>query len=372
MVDFAAACARVASIARGVGVLRKPPHGRQSRHAAAKTAPHPQPEPTAIPRRESAASACAGSRDRPSRVDRVPAPRRNVELKARDPDPERTLRLALALGAEDRGDVDQRDTYFAVRRGRLKLREERPGGAWLVGYARADAADARTSAYRLVEVPDPEGLRAALDEALGVRAVVVKRRRLLLWEGVRIHLDEVEGLGRFVELEALADEGSDLAREHALVARLRTELGLADEDLVAGSYADLVAGDAEALIAAAHAAMRNAHAPYSGFPVGAALRSPDGAIHVGANVENAAYPQGQCAEASAIGALVAAGEREIAAIAVVAGRLDACPPCGGCRQRLSEFGRPETPVHLGRPGGPVTTVTLGELLPLSFGRESLA
>ncbi len=301
----------------------------------------------------------------------MPAPRRNVELKARDRDPARTLGRALELGAEDRGDLDQRDTYFAAPHGRLKLREERPGGAWLIGYARPDAAEARTSAYRLVEVADPGGLRGELEEALGVRAVVAKRRRLLLWEDVRIHLDAVEGLGRFVELEAVATGASDLAREHELVARLRTELDIRDEDLVAGGYADLLAGDAESLIAAAHAVMRRAHAPYSDFPVGAALRAPGGTIHVGANVENAAHPQGQCAEASAIGALVAAGEREIEAVAVVAEKLEVCPPCGGCRQRLAEFGRPEIAVYLGRPGGPITTVTLGELLPHAFDRGSL-
>jgi cytidine deaminase len=126
------------------------------------------------------------------------------------------------------------------------------------------------------------------------------------------------------------------------------------------------------LLAAADAVMRHAYAPYSNFPVGAALRSPSGAIHVGANVENAAYPQGQCAEASAIGALVAAGERSITAVAVVAEKLDVCPPCGGCRQRLKEFAAPDTPVYLGRPGGPLQTTTMAELLPLAFDEESLA
>ena len=86
--------------------------------------------------------------------------------------------------------------------------------------------------------------------------------------------------------------------------------------------------------------MRNAYAPYSGFKVGAAVRAPNGAIYAGANVENAAYPQGQCAEASALGALVAAGESMITAVAVVAEKLEICPPCGGCRQRLVEFGGP--------------------------------
>src|SRR5256885_12245008 len=117
--------------------------------------------------------------------------------------------------------------------------------------------------------------------------------------------------------------------------------------------------------------MRNAYAAYSDFKVGAALRTPDGTVIVGANVENAAYPQGQCAEASAIGALVASGQREISAVAVVAEKLEVCPPCGGCRQRLKEFAAPETPVYLGRPGGPVEKTTVGALLPLAFDERAL-
>jgi homotetrameric cytidine deaminase len=305
-------------------------------------------------------------------------PRRNVEFKARDPEPERSLERARALGAEDRGELRQRDTYFAAARGRLKLREQDPGGAVLIAYERADAAAARESRYRIAPVEDAAALREALDAALGTVAVVDKRRRLLLWEGVRIHLDRVEGLGDFVELEGVADEGSDLAGEGALVERLRAELQIADDAIEATGYADLLrdaarpAGDgAEELLEAAAAVMRNAHVPYSRFPVGAALRTPDGAIHAAANVENAAYPQGQCAEASAIGVMVAAGGREIAEAAVVAERLELCPPCGGCRQRLSEFAQPDTKVHLGRPGGPRRTLTMGELLPLGFGPEAL-
>jgi cytidine deaminase len=113
--------------------------------------------------------------------------------------------------------------------------------------------------------------------------------------------------------------------------------------------------------------MKNAYAPYSKFKVGAAVRGRSGAIYAGANVENVAYPQGQCAEASAIGAMVAAGESAITAVAVVAEKLEVCPPCGGCRQRLSEFGDPSTPVYLGP-----TETTLGELLPGAFDREALA
>ena len=297
---------------------------------------------------------------------------RNLELKARDPDPRRSLERAMALGAEDRGEIRQRDTYFSGARGRLKLREQAPGAAELIGYERADAAEARQSSYRIVPVPDPELLREALSDALGTLVVVEKTRRLLVWEGVRIHLDEVEGLGAFVELEAMAEEGSDLSGEAARLARLRAELGIDDAALESGSYSDLLLDGPEALMRAAEAAMRNAYVPYSRFRVGAALRAASGAIHVGVNVENAAYPQGQCAEASAIGALVAAGERQITEVAVVSAQEDFCPPCGGCRQRLAEFAAPGTLVHLGRPGGPRETRTLAELLPLSFDLEAPA
>jgi len=299
--------------------------------------------------------------------------RRNVELKTRDADPAATLERALALGATDEGVLAQRDTYFGRANGRLKLREQEGGsesGARLIAYSRPDGDEARTSNYRLAEVDDPAALADALDAALGTLVVVDKRRRLLLYENVRIHIDDVSGLGSFVELEGVADADSDLNREHELVARLREELALGEP--VAGSYSDLLLDSADALLAAADAVMRNAYAPYSNFPVGAALRSPSGAIHVGANVENAAYPQGQCAEASAIGAMVAAGDRAITAVAVVAEKLDVCPPCGGCRQRLKEFAAPDTPVYLGRPGGPHETTTMAALLPLAFDDEALA
>ena len=313
---------------------------------------------------------------------------RNVELKARDPDPAGTLERALAIGAEQIGEIRQRDTYFTGARGRLKLREQDTDGPplfdELIEYSRPDSTDARTSTYRRVPVADAAPLREALDAAYGADVTVTKRRRLLLWEGVRIHLDDVDGLGTFLELEALAEPGtSDLGAEHEKVERLRAELEIEDGNLIARSYADLVrelddtataaaAGPTtmddspEELLRAAQDVMRTAHARYSHFPVGAALRAPDGSIHVGSNVENVAYPQGQCAETSAIGALVAAGHQQIAEVAVVAEHADLCPPCGGCRQRLAEFAGPDTPVHLGRPGGPRHTTTVGELLPLAF------
>src|ERR687897_1927826 len=323
---------------------------------------------------------------------------RNVELKARDPDPARSLERALALGAEDRGEIRQRDTYFARARGRVKLRELETRGSpsWdeLIEYSRADSADARTSTYQRVPVADAAPLREALEAAYGTLVTVTKRRRLLLWQGVRIHLDEVEGLGSYLELEAVADPDSDLSGEREKVERLRAELGIEDANLVGASYSDLLLsasgegergaaeggrGPAEGmrapaegvpapdeLMRAADEVMRTAYVPYSNFPVGAALRAPDGSIHVGSNVENASYPQGQCAETSAIGALIAAGHRQIVEVAVTAERMDICPPCGGCRQRLAELAGAHTPVYLRRPGGPRETTTISELLPLSF------
>ena len=120
------------------------------------------------------------------------------------------------------------------------------------------------------------------------------------------------------------------------------------------------------LFDAALAAFENAHAPYSNFRVGAAVRAPSGRIFCGANVENASYPEGNCAEASAIAAMVAAGERQIAEALVVAAGERLCTPCGGCRQRLAEFAGPDLQIHLCDPQGLRRTVTLGDLLPLSF------
>ena len=299
------------------------------------------------------------------------SPRRNVELKATDPDPERSLAVCRDLGAEDRGILVQRDTYFRVADGRLKLREETPGGAALIQYRRPDEAMARESRYRIAPVEDGAALREALDAALGTLVVVDKERRLLLWKGVRIHLDTVQGLGSFVELEVVAPPESDLTAETENVAQLSEALGLDESRVLANSYSDLVMGDEQRLIAAAREAMEKAYAPYSHFRVGVALRAPDGSIHVGANVENAAYPLGNCAEASAVGALIAAGRREIAEAAVIGDGEEPCVPCGGCRQRLRELMPLSGTVHLLADKGAHATMTLEELLPRSFGPEFL-
>ena len=127
----------------------------------------------------------------------------------------------------------------------------------------------------------------------------------------------------------------------------------------------------EDLFAAARAAQARAYAPYSGFRVGAAICTPEGQVFAGCNVENAAYPQGACAETGAIAAMIAGGGARIAEILVVGDGDLLCTPCGGCRQRIREFAGPETPVHVAGPEGVRRRFTLAELLPYSFGPDNL-
>jgi cytidine deaminase len=123
------------------------------------------------------------------------------------------------------------------------------------------------------------------------------------------------------------------------------------------------------LLRLARTMMVRAHAPYSKFHVGAAVRDEDGGIHGGCNVENAAYPQGFCAEAGAIAALVAAGKRRVLECVVIGPGPEVITPCGGCRQKLREFADDEMKIHLCGPDGLHRTVTLGMLLPMSFGPQ---
>jgi cytidine deaminase len=125
------------------------------------------------------------------------------------------------------------------------------------------------------------------------------------------------------------------------------------------------------LLEAATAAMAKAHVPYSHFPVGAAIRSASGSVHVGCNVENAAYPEGVCAETSAISAMVMAGERTIDTILVVSASEMLSTCCGGCRQRIREFATPATRIVVTTTGGLRREYSIDELLPDSFGPENL-
>ena len=128
----------------------------------------------------------------------------------------------------------------------------------------------------------------------------------------------------------------------------------------------------DTLMAVAQTVRTQAHAPYSKFAVGAAVLDEQGRMHAGCNVENAAYPQGWCAEASAIAAMVAAGGQRIMAIAVSAQAAQPVPPCGGCRQKIREFADDDCAVFVtGAQGGLRATFTLGQLLPFAFGPEYL-
>ncbi len=121
------------------------------------------------------------------------------------------------------------------------------------------------------------------------------------------------------------------------------------------------------LFEAAREARENAYAPYSHFKVGAAILTPEGEIFSGCNVENAAYPEGACAEAGAIAAMARAGRRRIAEILVIGDGKGLCTPCGGCRQRIREFAEGATPIHVAGLNGVRASFTLDELLPHAFG-----
>ncbi|WP_320195810.1 cytidine deaminase [Agrobacterium rosae] len=123
------------------------------------------------------------------------------------------------------------------------------------------------------------------------------------------------------------------------------------------------------LFEAARDAMSFAHAPYSKFPVGAAIRADDGNIYKGANIENLSFPQGWCAEPSAISAMIMGGAKKITEIAVIAEKLALCPPCGGCRQKIAEFASADTKIYLCDEAGVQKVMTMEELLPFSFKTE---
>lgn len=125
------------------------------------------------------------------------------------------------------------------------------------------------------------------------------------------------------------------------------------------------------LLEAAGKVRENAYVPYSRFKVGAAVRGASGRIYVGCNVENVAYPEGTCAEAGAIAAMVAAGEVVLTEVAVIADAPSPCPPCGGCRQKLAEFGQGDTPVLLATTSGETLATTIADLLPGGFGASHM-
>lgn len=168
---------------------------------------------------------------------------RNIEIKARLRDPAEQRRLARGLADGPPTILRQRDRFFAAPGGRLKLREVEGEGATLVAYRRPDSADVRRSDYRLAAVQEPDALAALLDFALGGGPELRKERELLLRGRTRIHLDRVEGLGDFLELEVVLGPEEDERDGRAEARALMTALGVAPEDLIGGAYVDLLPED---------------------------------------------------------------------------------------------------------------------------------
>lgn len=163
-----------------------------------------------------------------------------VELKARLDEPE-LIRRRLKGKAKSEGVLRQRDTYFQVTRGRLKLRQVQGKPAQLVFYRRPDRTGVKVSQVHLVEVEDGVAMASLLAEALGVRVVVEKTREILRWIGVQVHLDQVEGLGSFLEFElSVEDRPEDLAEGRRRLEAMLVELGIPQEALLAPSYSDLL------------------------------------------------------------------------------------------------------------------------------------
>lgn len=165
----------------------------------------------------------------------------NIEIKARCPDLDRARDTARRLGAREAGVLLQTDVYFQVARGRLKLRMFDSGPGELIYYERPDDRGLRRSDYFISPVEDPVRERAVLESALGVPVIVRKRRELWLLDGIRIHLDDVDELGRFVEFEVLVREGESEEERRGVADRLCTEFGVARDECIGGSYADLLA-----------------------------------------------------------------------------------------------------------------------------------
>jgi predicted adenylyl cyclase CyaB len=164
----------------------------------------------------------------------------NIELKARVNDPEALRAVVAALGARFVWERLQRDTFFGVPRGYLKLREVEGEPAELIAYERAPGSRLRPSDYEIATVADGAELRAVLARSLEVRGVVAKRRVLYLWEHTRIHLDEVEGLGTFLELETVV-AGITVEEAHTEAARVMEALRIRSEDLLDRPYLELLA-----------------------------------------------------------------------------------------------------------------------------------
>lgn len=166
---------------------------------------------------------------------------RNIEIKARIDSVDALLPVARALADGDAERIEQDDCFYVVPHGRLKLRRFADGSAELIHYHRADNEKARLSDYVRVPVPDAAALHQALARGLGEAGRVIKRRWLLMCGATRLHLDRVDGLGDFIEIEVVLRDGQSEAEGRAIAEDLMLRLGLRDAPRVAGAYRDLLA-----------------------------------------------------------------------------------------------------------------------------------
>lgn len=166
--------------------------------------------------------------------------KRNIEIKAHARDFDAQVDKAERIASGPAQLITQEDTFFHVSNGRLKLREFGDGTGELIQYHRADAAGPKQSSYVLSRTTEPETLKAALANALGVRAVVKKTRTLYLSGQTRLHFDEVENLGRFIELEVVLDAEQDAGEGTPIAEKLMAALGIQEGDLITGAYVDML------------------------------------------------------------------------------------------------------------------------------------
>jgi adenylate cyclase, class 2 len=171
------------------------------------------------------------------------SPARNIELKARVHDLDAARRIAKQVATAHLGVQRQIDTYFHCTSGRLKLREIDGQQAQLIGYSRPDEISVKPSDYRIAAIDDAHAARSLLTTALDVLVVVTKRREIFLHHNVRIHLDDVDQLGTFLEFEAVLGNGVDEETGRRRVNQLRDRFAIADADLVRASYSDLIIVD---------------------------------------------------------------------------------------------------------------------------------
>jgi predicted adenylyl cyclase CyaB len=164
----------------------------------------------------------------------------NIEIKARCEHPEAVSESLRELAARYEGEDEQTDIFYKTPAGRLKLRRSKLYGCLLIPYLRADQAQAKSSQYALLKVDDPEQLDRLMTRIFGVEKIVHKFRRIFHYENVRVHLDEVEQLGNFIELEAVVRDESEIPLSHQRIDFLMQRLQILPQDLIAVAYADML------------------------------------------------------------------------------------------------------------------------------------